>query len=41
MGEPTKLKAEFDSGDGLHPSPAGHKAMGEAAADAMKKYLAG
>lgn len=24
----TKLKAEYDSGDGLHPGPAGYKAMG-------------
>lgn len=37
--EPTRLKAEFDSGDGLHPSVNGHKAMGEAAAEAMKKYF--
>ena len=27
--EPTKLKLEYDSGDGLHPGPAGYKAMGE------------
>lgn len=27
--DPTKLKAEYDSGDGLHPGPAGYKAMGE------------
>jgi lysophospholipase L1-like esterase len=26
---PTKIKAEFDSGDHLHPSDAGYKAMGE------------
>lgn len=39
--DPTRLKAEFDSGDGLHPSPAGHKAMGNATAEAMKSYLAG
>lgn len=26
----TKMKAEYDSGDGLHPGPAGYKAMGEA-----------
>lgn len=30
--DPTRLKAEFDSGDGLHPSAQGHRAMGEAAA---------
>jgi lysophospholipase L1-like esterase len=27
---PERLKAEYDSGDLLHPSPAGYKAMGEA-----------
>lgn len=27
--DPTKLKAEYDSGDGLHPGPEGYKAMGE------------
>jgi lysophospholipase L1-like esterase len=27
---PDRLKAEYDFGDGLHPSAAGHKAMGEA-----------
>ncbi|MGN0181834.1 MAG: glycosyl hydrolase 115 family protein [Candidatus Ornithomonoglobus sp.] len=27
--DPTKLKAEYDSGDGLHPGPAGYMAMGE------------
>lgn len=37
--DPTKMKAEFDSGDGLHPSVMGHKAMGEAAARAMMGYL--
>ena len=26
---PTKIKAEFDSGDHLHPNDAGYKAMGE------------
>lgn len=33
----TKLKAEYDSGDGLHPSVKGHKAMGDAAIE----YLSG
>ena len=27
---PTKFRPEFDSGDHLHPSDAGYKAMGEA-----------
>lgn len=27
--DPTKMKAEYDSGDGLHPGPAGYRAMGE------------
>ncbi len=27
---PARMKPEYDSGDHLHPSPAGHKAMGEA-----------
>jgi lysophospholipase L1-like esterase len=27
---PTKLSPAFDSGDGLHPGPAGYKAMGDA-----------
>lgn len=36
---PAALKAEYDSGDGLHPSAAGHRAMGEAALRAMKRYL--
>jgi lysophospholipase L1-like esterase len=26
---PTKIRAEFDSGDHLHPNDAGYKAMGE------------
>ncbi len=37
--DPTKLKAEFDSGDGLHPSVKGHKAMGDEAAKAIKEAL--
>lgn len=28
--DPTKMAAQFDSGDHLHPSPAGYRAMGEA-----------
>ncbi len=36
---PNKLKAEYDSGDCLHPSAKGHKAMGEEAAKALKGYL--
>ena len=35
----TVLKAEYDSGDGLHPSAAGHHAMGAAAVSAMMKYI--
>jgi lysophospholipase L1-like esterase len=27
--DPTKMAAQFDSGDHLHPSPAGYRAMGE------------
>jgi lysophospholipase L1-like esterase len=27
---PNRLKKEFDSGDGLHPSPEGYRFMGEA-----------
>ena len=27
---PPRLRPEFDSGDGLHPNPAGYAAMGEA-----------
>jgi lysophospholipase L1-like esterase len=27
---PNRLRREFDSGDGLHPSPAGYRFMGEA-----------
>lgn len=27
---PMRLKTEFDSGDHLHPGPAGYKAMGDA-----------
>ncbi len=27
--DPTKMKAEYDSGDGLHPGPEGYRAMGE------------
>ena len=27
---PTKLRAEYDSGDNIHPSPAGYKAMADA-----------
>jgi lysophospholipase L1-like esterase len=27
---PNRLKREFDSGDGLHPSPEGYRFMGEA-----------
>ncbi len=37
--DPTKLKAEFDSGDGLHPSVQGHRAMGEAAAKAIREAV--
>jgi lysophospholipase L1-like esterase len=29
--DPRRLRKAFDSGDGLHPSPAGYRAMGEAA----------
>lgn len=29
--DPTRMRKAFDSGDGLHPSPAGYRAMGEAA----------
>lgn len=32
----TVLKAEYDSGDGLHPSAKGHRAMGEAAVEVIK-----
>jgi lysophospholipase L1-like esterase len=28
--QPNRLRTEFDSGDGLHPSPAGYRFMGEA-----------
>ncbi len=35
----TKLKAEYDSGDGLHPSVNGHKAMGDAAIAEIKKLI--
>jgi lysophospholipase L1-like esterase len=28
--QPTRMRAEFDSGDTLHPSDAGYEAMGEA-----------
>lgn len=35
----TKLKAEFDSGDGLHPSVQGHKAMGDEAIKRIKELL--
>ena len=28
--DPAKMAAQFDSGDHLHPSPAGYRAMGEA-----------
>lgn len=28
--DPQALRAEFDSGDHLHPGPAGYRAMGEA-----------
>ena len=28
--QPKKLRKEFDSGDGLHPSAAGYRFMGEA-----------
>jgi lysophospholipase L1-like esterase len=28
--QPNRLRKEFDSGDGLHPSPAGYRFMGEA-----------
>lgn len=35
----TKLKAEYDSGDGLHPSAKGHKAMGDAAIEYLSKLL--
>lgn len=38
-GDPTVLRADCDSGDGLHPSPAGHKAMGEMASSEIKKIL--
>lgn len=37
--DPTILKSENDSGDGLHPSAAGHRLMGEAAAKAIKEAL--
>lgn len=36
----TRLAAENDSGDGLHPSPAGHHAMGGKAVSEMKKIIA-
>lgn len=35
----TKIKSEYDSGDGLHPSVQGHKAMGEEAAKRIKELL--
>ncbi len=35
----TKLKAEYDSGDGLHPSARGHRAMGEAAIERIKQLI--
>lgn len=35
----TKLKKEYDSGDGLHPSAMGHHAMGKAAIEGMKGIL--
>jgi lysophospholipase L1-like esterase len=28
--QPNRLRREFDSGDGLHPSAAGYRFMGEA-----------
>jgi lysophospholipase L1-like esterase len=35
--QPDRLKAEFDVGDGLHPSAAGHRAMGEEVSLALFK----
>ena len=29
-GHPERMRADFDSGDGLHPSPAGYRAMADA-----------
>ncbi|MEV1294966.1 GDSL-type esterase/lipase family protein [Pseudonocardia sp. NPDC049635] len=29
-GDPTRLRPEYDSGDGLHPSPAGYRALADA-----------
>jgi hypothetical protein len=29
LADPGKLKNEYDSGDHLHPNPAGHRHMGE------------
>ena len=37
--DPTKMTSVNDSGDGLHPSAAGHKAMGEEAAKVIKEYI--
>lgn len=37
--DPQRLRADCDSGDGLHPSVCGHYEMGTAAIKAMKKYL--
>lgn len=35
----TVLKAEYDSGDGLHPSAAGHRAMGRAAIEFIGRLM--
>lgn len=37
--DPTKLKAEYDSGDGLHPSVKGHKVMGDEAIRRIKELI--
>lgn len=38
---PDCLFPEYDSGDGLHPSVAGHRRMGEAAIEAVGEFLNG
>ena len=38
--DPTVLSADCDSGDGLHPSVIGHREMGKAAVEKVKKLLA-
>lgn len=39
-GQPPKLKPEYDSGDGLHPNPAGYQAMANAVDLSLFAHLA-